>query len=83
MLRILDVKNINKRKNRLTPVKLGSKKQHKKFLASREGSGGKSPSNDRKKPRPTYIIRFTHILSNSVLCRHDKKFKISNDFRSF
>ena len=29
-------KNINKRKNRLTPVKLESKKQDKKVLASRE-----------------------------------------------
>ena len=39
MLRISDVKNVNKRKNRLTPVKLESKKQDKKVLASREGSG--------------------------------------------
>ena len=32
-LRISHVKNVNKRKNRLTPVKLESKKQHKKIAA--------------------------------------------------
>ena len=37
MLRISDVKNVNKSKNRLTPAKLESKKQDKKVLASREG----------------------------------------------
>ena len=35
MLRISDIKNVNKRKNRLTPVKLESKKRDKKILASR------------------------------------------------
>ena len=38
MLKNSDVKNVNKSKNRLTPVKLESKKQDKKVLASREGS---------------------------------------------
>ena len=35
--------------------KIESKKHDKKVLASREGSGGKSASNDRKKPHLTYI----------------------------
>ena len=48
---ISHVKNVNKRKNRLAPVKLKSKKQDKKVMDSRKGSGGKSPSNDWKKPR--------------------------------
>ena len=39
MLGILDVKNVNKRKNRLTPAKLESKKQDKKVCASLVGSG--------------------------------------------
>ena len=44
MLKISDVKNVNKRKNRLTPVKLESKKQDKKLLASRVGSGWDVPN---------------------------------------
>ena len=55
-LRISHVKNVNKRKNRLPPVKLESKKQDKKVMAEREGLGGKFPSIYRKKPRPTTII---------------------------
>ena len=51
MLKTPDVKNVNKRKNRLTPVKLESKNQHKKAFASPEGSGRKIPSNVKKKPR--------------------------------
>ena len=54
MLRISHVKNVNKMKNRLTPIKLESKKQDKNVFASREGSSGKSPSNDSKKPRLTF-----------------------------
>ena len=54
MLKNPDVKNVNKSKNRLTSVKLGSKKQDKKALASREDSGGKFPSDIRMKPRPIY-----------------------------
>ena len=47
------VKNVNKSKNRLTPLKLESKKQFKKVVAEQEGSGRKFPSNYRRKPRPT------------------------------
>ena len=43
MLRISDMKNVDKSKNCLTPAKLESKKQDKKVLASREGLGGKLP----------------------------------------
>ena len=43
-LTISDVKNVNKIKNRLTPVKLESKKEDKKAMAKREGQGGKLPS---------------------------------------
>ena len=72
MLRILEVKNVNKSKDRLTPVKLESKKQDKKVLVSREGSRGKFPSTVRKKPRPTYIrsivFRFAQI---GKLCPYD------------
>ena len=38
MLRISDHKNVNKRKNRLTPLKLESKKHDKKVLASKNVS---------------------------------------------
>ena len=38
-LKISDVKNVNKRKNRLTPVKLESKKEDKKKIAPRMRSG--------------------------------------------
>ena len=40
-----------KRKNHLTLVKLESKKQDKKVLASQDGPGGKFPSNNKKMPR--------------------------------
>ena len=56
IFKISHVKNVNKKQNRLALVKLESKNQDKKVLASRESSGGKSPSSDRKKPRPSYII---------------------------
>ena len=36
MLRISNVKNVNKRKNLFTPVKLENKKQDKKVLASND-----------------------------------------------
>ena len=39
MLKNPEVKNVNKSKNRLTPAKLDSKKQDKKVLASRVGTG--------------------------------------------
>ena len=55
------MKNVNKRKNRLAPVKLGSKKQDKKVLASWEGSGGEPPSSDREVPRPTYHVPFLQV----------------------
>ena len=55
MLRISDVKNVNKSKNRLTLIILESKKQDKKLFASREGLGGAIPSNVRKKPRHVLI----------------------------
>ena len=41
--KILHVKNVNKRKNRLTPVKLESKKQDKKVVAERERLGWEVP----------------------------------------
>ena len=62
MLRISDVKNVNKRKNRLAPVKLESKKQHKKVLPSQAGSGGNSPSNDEKKPRPINLFNYKYYF---------------------
>ena len=52
ILRILDHKNVNKRKNRLTLAKFESIEQDKNLLASREGSGGAISSSIRKKPRP-------------------------------
>ena len=71
IFKISHVKNVNKRKNRLTPLKLERKKQDKKVLASREGSGGKFPSNDRMKPRPTYIYcSFLPLFRISVLFSH-------------
>ena len=57
-------KNANKIQNRLTPLKLESDKQDQKVLVSREGSGGKSPLNDRKRPRPTYIT----VFKSKVIC---------------
>ena len=39
-----NVKNVNKKKNPLTPAKLDSKKQDKKIMDSQEGSGRKLPS---------------------------------------
>ena len=38
IFKISHVKNVNKSKNCLVPIKLESKKQDKKMLASREGS---------------------------------------------
>ena len=52
MLKNLDVRYVNKRKNRLTPAKLESKIQDKKALASWEGLGVEFPSNVEKKPHP-------------------------------
>ena len=43
MLRISDHKNVNKRKNPLTPAKLETKKQDKKIKDLWEGSGGGDP----------------------------------------
>ena len=51
MLKTPGVKNVNKSENRLTPVKLESKKHDKKVSASWEGSGEKFQSNAKKKPR--------------------------------
>ena len=56
IFKIFHVKNVNKRENRLTPVKLESRKQDKKVLASREGSSRKFPLNNRKKPRPLTCV---------------------------
>ena len=39
MLRISAHKNVNKTKNRVRPLKLESKNQHKKIIALRVGSG--------------------------------------------
>ena len=55
--KISNQKNVNKSKNRLTPTKLESKKQDKKVLASREGSGGQFPTNVKKKPRPILYFK--------------------------
>ena len=44
MLRISDVKNVNKNKNCLTLVKLESKKEDKKHSPSRRDRAGKTPS---------------------------------------
>ena len=66
MLKNPDVKNVNKSKNRFTPAKLESKKQDKKPLTPRKGSGGASPSNIKKKPRPFFpfleFVRLPHLL---------------------
>ena len=43
MLRILDHKNVNKSKNRLAPLKLYSKKHHKKVMVLQEGLGWGDP----------------------------------------
>ena len=43
MLKNPYVKNVNKRKNSLSPVKLESKNKDKKKLALREGSGWDAP----------------------------------------
>ena len=47
MRKILDVKNVNKSKNRIIPAKLESKKQDKKTLAPRKVSG-RDVSNERR-----------------------------------
>ena len=59
--------NVNKRKNHLTKVNLESKKQVKKMIARRQGSGGKFPSNYRKKPCPTNFILSIHTFSNEII----------------
>ena len=69
IVRISGVKNVNKRKNRLTPAKLESKKQDKKLLASREGLVGKPPSSVRKKPRPIQPHLQSISSPISVNCR--------------
>ena len=52
MLRISDIKNVNKSKNPLTPAKLGSEKQDKKkHSPCGRVQDGAIPSNV-KKPRP-------------------------------
>ena len=55
MLRIPKVKNVDKRKNRLTPVKLESKKQDKKVLASRVGPGWDVP-NERQEEATSHLL---------------------------
>ena len=46
-------KNVNKSKNHCSPVKLENKKKNdKKVLASRDGSGGAIQSTAQEKPRP-------------------------------
>ena len=43
MSKISHIKNVNKRKNRLTPVKLEKKKQGKKVITRQEGLGWEVP----------------------------------------
>ena len=54
MLKISVHKNVNKSKNHCSPVKLESKKQDKKIMDSREGTGGAIPSIFQEEPRPIY-----------------------------
>ena len=79
IFKIFHVKNVNKRKNRLTPVKLESKKQHKKVLASREGSNGKCPSTDRKKPRPRLCFHnYCKVNTAELLVPENKDFEVAS-----
>ena len=77
--KISHVKNVNKRKYRLTPVKLESKKQDKKVTAKREGLGGKFPSNYRKKPRSLIISIRQHMMKlTCVIYAYKSMFPIGN-----
>ena len=62
LLRISDVKDVNKRKNCLTPVKLESKKQDKKVLASREGLGWEV-SNEGRGRATSHLLYSIFIIS--------------------
>ena len=61
-------KNVNKSKNRLTPLKLGSKKHDKKVMALREGSGmGLSNRSSRKSHVPSRIS-LGRLFDQTQLC---------------
>ena len=65
MLRISDHKNVKKKKNHLTPLKLYSKKQDEKVIALREGSGRVDPI--ERLGRAT-----SHLLLDLVVGRGDQ-----------
>ena len=83
----MDVKNVNKRKNPLTPVKLDSKKQDKETLARREGSGWEV-SIDRRGPKfinfyPEEVLWWPQHASFSIHPRGIKMSKKCADFYAF
>ena len=55
-------KNVNNSKNHCSPVKLESKKNYKKVLASRDGSGGAIQSIVQKKLRPVQYLKELLVL---------------------
>ena len=67
MLKNPDVKNANKSKNRLTPVKLESKKQEKNYWPRRRDRAGKAPTSDAEKPRPTYLTLRKNLFKKYLL----------------
>ena len=79
-LLILNNKNVNKRKNLVTPLKLKGKKHDKKIMALREGSGGEIPSSVRKKPRPIYLTPPLRTFCGCLFFVADSKFSIAINF---
>ena len=55
MLKNPVVKNVNKSKNRLTPVKLESKKLDKKYWPLGWDRAGTSPTSVKEQPRPILV----------------------------
>ena len=67
---ISHVKNMNKKKNRLTPVKIISKKQAKKVVDEREGLGWEVPT---ELLGSTDVPLTLHVFFSRELIFHDLK----------
>ena len=72
---ISDHKNVNKRKNRLTPLKLCSKKHDKKLMDSWDRTGGAIQSVVQEKPRPVYYPVLPTPTHTHTLYRKQRKAK--------
>ena len=85
VLKISDHNNVNK--NRLTPLKLYSKKHEKNVMNSRDGSGEAIQSSVQEEPRPNTVLfekcsmfkKFFLVEKNSIIiylfCKFLRKFK--------